>query len=85
MNQSFKSFSLLILVTASMVVVISASWHSLEELHFLKSFYPDSFSVADVFYASAVELIRVMIISLPFCLVIWVSLHLLGLSREKDD
>ena len=85
MNQSFKSFLLLLALTASIVFIIGACWHSLEELHFFKSFYPEEFTVAEAFYASAVELIKVTIISLPFCLIIWVSLYLLGPSREKDD
>lgn len=84
MNQSSKSFLLLLAFIGSLAVMSSASWHSLEEIHYFKSFYPEEFSVAEVFYASAVELIKVTIIGAPFYLIMLVSLYLLGLSSRKD-
>ena len=85
MNQSFKSLLLLLALIASLVVVASACWHSLEDLDYFKSFYPEDFTVTEAFYASAVELIKVTIISLPFFLLVFVSLHLLRLNRRQDD
>ena len=85
MNRSFKSFLPLLVLTASLIVVASACWHSLEEIHYFKSFYPKEFTVTETFYASGVELIKVTLIGAPFCLIILVSLYLLSLSSRKVD
>jgi len=58
-------------------------WHSITEIHYLKSFFPTQFSVQDAYYASAVELIKVVIIGIPIVVIIAVGLNLLGRS-EKD-
>ncbi len=64
--------------TISGVVLFSAvCWHSVEEIHYLKSFFPQQFSVQDAYYATAVELMKVIITGLPIGLVIAVCLHLL--------
>ena len=76
---------LLIALTFSLVIVASASWHSLEALDHFKSFYPEQFTVTESFYASGVELIKVTIISLPFFLIVFVSLCLLRFSSGKND
>jgi len=65
-------------------ITFAVCWHSLEEIHHLKSFYPGRFTVEEAFYASAVELVKVIIISLPFFLVILVSLCLLSILRKRD-
>jgi hypothetical protein len=41
-----------------------------QEIHYLKSFYPKQFSVQEAFWASAVELVKVLVISIPFLFVI---------------
>ncbi|HSL92257.1 MAG TPA: hypothetical protein VK863_06375 [Candidatus Limnocylindrales bacterium] len=55
-------------IAAGIVAVSAVCWHSVEEIHYLKSFYPKEFSVQEAFYASAVELVKVVIIGLPFLL-----------------
>ena len=64
-------------VVISIVIVSAVCWHSVSEIHYLKSLYPHDFSVEDAFYASAVELIKVLIISIPFFFVVAVGLCLL--------
>jgi hypothetical protein len=39
--------------------------HSVEEIHYLKSFFPERFTVEEAYYASLVELIKVVIIGVP--------------------
>ncbi|MBQ27602.1 MAG: hypothetical protein CMH81_05610 [Nitrospiraceae bacterium] len=56
--------------------------HSLEEIHYLKSFYPSMFSVEETFYASGVEFFKVLIISLPLYVIIRICLAFLGRSRK---
>jgi hypothetical protein len=48
-----------------------------EEIHYLKTFFPRQFSVEEAFYAAGVELIKVVIISVPFIGIIIIGLCLL--------
>jgi ABC-type phosphate transport system permease subunit len=64
-------------IVVAIAVVSAVCWHSVEEIHYLKTFYPRQFSVAEAFYASGVELVKVIIIAIPFVLVIAVALHAL--------
>jgi len=73
---------ILSVVAISIVIVSAVCWHSVSEIHYLKSFYPHDFSVEDAFYASGVELIKVLIISIPFFFIVAVGLCLL-LFRER--
>ncbi|MEJ2430465.1 MAG: hypothetical protein P8075_16340 [Deltaproteobacteria bacterium] len=68
----------------SILIVAAVCYHSLEEIHYLKSFYPKQFTVEEAFYASGVELIKVVVIGVPFFLVLWVSLCLLKNLSNKD-
>jgi len=56
-------------IAISIIVVSAVCWHSIEEIHYFKTFYPKQFSVEEAFYASAVELVKVIIISLPLILI----------------
>jgi hypothetical protein len=85
MSGFWKKLLLSLAIVVSMVVVAAVCWHSLEEIHYLKSFYPKSFTVEEAFYASGVELIKVFVIGVPFFLVLWVSLYLLKIQRNKDS
>jgi len=69
---------------AGILIVSAICWHSVGEIHYMKSFYPKQFTVEDAFYASAVELVKVLIISLPFCLIIAISLYLLRHFDKKS-
>ncbi len=68
-----------------MGVIFAVCWHSLDEIHYLKSFFPVRFSVEEAFYASGIELIKVIIISLPLALIIYVSLRLFDIFRNKNS
>ena len=85
MGGFWKKILLSLAIVVSIVIVAAVCWHSLEEIHYLKSFYPKHFTVEEAFYASGVELIKVCVISMPFFLVLWVSLHLLKIQRNKDE
>ena len=76
-NGKFKRFLLLLLVSVSIVALAAVCLHSLEEIHYLKSFFPRSFTVQEAFFAGALELIKVAIIALPLLLVVIVCLILL--------
>jgi hypothetical protein len=61
---------ILFAIIASVVVVSAVCWHSVGEIHYLKSFFPQRFSVEEAFYASAVEFIKVLIIAVPLFFII---------------
>jgi hypothetical protein len=75
---------LIALVTLAVAAIGAVCLHSLEEIHYLKSFFPPAFTVQEAFYASAIELIKVLIIALPLGLIISVSLLFLWhLDKDK--
>ncbi|WP_432823489.1 hypothetical protein [Trichloromonas sp.] len=65
------------LLTLALVAVSAACLHSLEEIHYLKSFFPRRFTVQEAFYASAIELIKLTILALPLALIIAVCIAFL--------
>ncbi len=73
---------ILSVIAISIIVVLAVCLHSLEEIHYLKSFFPQQFTVEEAFYASAVELIKIAIIGLPFILIIGTGLYLLRYLKE---
>ena len=85
MSGFWKRLLLSLAIVMSILIVAAVCWHSLEEIHYLKSFYPKEFTVEDAFYASGVELIKVVIIGVPFFLVLWVSLYLLKILGDRDE
>ena len=85
MSGFWKRLLLSLAIVASILIVAAVCWHSLEEIHYLKSFYAQQFTVAEAFYASGVELIKVLVIGVPFFLVLWVSLSLLKILGHRDE
>ena len=79
-----KSILSIAAAVISALIIFAVSWHSLEEIHYLKSFYPAKFAVEEAFFASGVELIKVLIISIPLTVVIALSVYFLKDSRKKD-
>ncbi len=77
-----KKFFLLGLLILALVTLSAVCFHSIEEIHYLKSFFPQSFTVQDAFYASAIELIKVTILILPLVLIIVVCLVYLKQDRQ---
>ena len=84
MSGFWKRLLLSLAIVMSVLIVAAVCYHSLEEIHYLKSFYPKQFTVEEAFYASAVELIKVLVIGVPFFLVLWVSLCLLKTLSDKE-
>jgi Na+-driven multidrug efflux pump len=77
------SILIILAVIVSILVIFGVSWHSVEEIHYLKSFYPQTFTVEEAYYAGWVEFIKVHIINIPFVVVIFVGLYLLRQLRGR--
>jgi hypothetical protein len=74
-------FSITIL---GVIVFAAVCWHSVDEIHYVKLFFPKRFSVQEAYYATAIELIKVIIIGLPIVLIIAVGLYLLRhINKEQ--
>lgn len=73
-----KTYSILIFSTTILGVVIFSAvcWHSIDEIHYLKSFFPKQFTVQEAYYATVIELIKIIIIGLPIALIISAGLYL---------
>ena len=67
-------------IVISIFIVAAVCRHSVEEIHYLKKFYPKQFSVEEVFYASAVELVKVIIIPIDLA----DSLHVICQVNDLD-
>ena len=72
-------------IAAGVVGFSAVCLHSLEEIHYLKSFFPREFTMEEAFYAAAVELIKVIIIGLPILVIIGVCLAKLRDSKKPPD
>lgn len=72
-------------IAIGIFVIAAVSWHSVEEIHYLKTFYPKHFTVEEAFFASGVELIKVILIGLPLFLVMGVGLYLLGYLKKDAE
>ena len=79
-----KTAFLLLTVFIVIGIIGAVCWHSIEEIHYLKSFFPDRFTVQEAFYASGIELIKIILISLPLILIIFTCHHLIGIFRSED-
>lgn len=62
-----------VMVVLAIAAVTGVCLHSLEEIHYLKSFFPPEFTVQEAFYAAMIELIKVVIIAIPLILIIAVA------------
>ena len=82
MNTIFRIINIIVIVI-SVVALSTICWHSIEEIHYLKSFFPKQFSAEEAMYASIVELIKIVILSIPFLLVIGSGLFVMRESRQK--
>ena len=65
-KQKLSVFSTLILI--GWIIITAVSLHSVQEIHYFKTFYPQSFTVTEAGYATIVELIKVALISFPIIL-----------------
>jgi len=80
----FRPRNLLIVpIVLALAALTAVCLHSLEEIHYLKSFFPPSFTVQDAFYAGVLELIKVAIIAFPLVLLIAVCLFFARPPRDR--
>lgn len=68
-----KNLFLYSVIIVCLIVISIVSFHSVWEIHYLKSFYPGNFTVVDAGWASVVELIKVSLTSFPLILLIIMS------------
>lgn len=68
---------LIVLVILSIGIITAVAFHSTQEIHYLKSFFPEEFTVQEAKDASIIELIKVIIISIPIIFLIAVCLTIL--------
>jgi hypothetical protein len=81
MNRAYRIVSLVI-TGVGLAVISGICWHSIEEIHYLKSFFPKQFTVQEAYYASKIELIKIAIICFPILVIVGISLYLLHCSRK---
>lgn len=74
---------LVTLVFVALAAITAVCLHSLKEVHYLKTFLPQSFSAQEACYAGALELIKVGIITLPLVLIIAVCLFFYRLHFKR--
>jgi ABC-type phosphate/phosphonate transport system permease subunit len=55
-------------------VFAAVCFHSVQEIHYLKTFFPKDFTMDEAFHAAMIELIKVVIIGLPILLIIAICL-----------
>ena len=75
---------LMLLIASALATTTAVCLHSLEEIHYLKTFFPRAFSVEEAFYAGGLELIKVVFITIPLLLLIIVCLFLLRQWRDNS-
>ena len=73
---------MMLAISVSVVFLFAVCFHSLEEIHYLKSFFPQTFTMEQAFYASAIELIKIVIIAVPFVVVIYMGLFYLKNRKQ---
>jgi hypothetical protein len=64
-----REAALLSAIGVCLVAVCAISWHSVEEIHYLKTFYPRHFTVQEAWYATLVELVKVALAIFPLLLI----------------
>ncbi len=78
-----KRVLLTILFIGAALVYAAICLHSVQEIHYLKSFFPGKFTVEEAFYASAVELVKVVIIGIPILAIMALCAFFLGKEGRK--
>ena len=73
---------MVLIISVSLVFLFAVCFHSLEEIHYLKSFFPQTFTMEQAFYASVIELIKIAIIAVPLVVVIYIGLYYLKNRKQ---
>ena len=82
MKRAYRVLSMIITVVG-LAVISGVCWHSIEEIHYLKSFFPKHFTVQEAYYASKIELIKIAIICFPVLVIIGIILFILRYHRKE--
>jgi hypothetical protein len=83
MKRTYPLFFLSI-IAICVILLAAVCWHSVGEIHYLKSFFPGKFSVEEAYYASLVELIKIAIICFPVIVIIGISLFMMRYFDNKS-
>jgi len=81
MKKDILFWTIIIVSFIFLVLVIN---HSVYEIHYLKSFFPDNFTVEQAKDAAIVELIKIFFISIPILIIIWICLNILRKKQPKS-
>ena len=73
-----------LLVVLGVIVFSAVCFHSVQEIHYLKTFFPTDFAVDEAFDAAAIELIKVIIIGFPILLITGICLIKLRESKSES-
>ncbi|MCG6970362.1 MAG: hypothetical protein LJE85_11395 [Gammaproteobacteria bacterium] len=73
---------MVLIIFVSLMFLFAVCFHSLEEIHYLKSFFPQTFTMEQAFYASVIELIKIAIIAVPLVVVIYIGLYYLKNRKQ---
>ena len=80
--KDYGRYLLYFVLIFSIVFISAVAYHSVEEIHYLKSFFPREFSVQEAKDASVVELVKVGIIGIPLMLIIFACIAFLKIGRN---
>jgi len=72
-----------VVAAGCLAAIAAVSWHSVEEIHYLKTFYPARFTVEEAFWAAGVEGLKVALISFPLLLILGLALWIGWESRRR--
>ena len=76
-----KKYILWAIIIICLLTIFGVARHSVDEIHYMKHFYPPVFTVEEAYYASKVELIKVVIVSVPLVVLIFTAISML--KRKK--
>lgn len=65
----------------ALIFMSAVSCHSVQEIHYLKSFFPQDFTTEQAMHAGIIELAKIIIIAIPTFLLIILCLGLLKLRK----
>ncbi|UFS68706.1 hypothetical protein LPW11_12380 [Geomonas sp. RF6] len=71
------SVSIAVMIVVGILFLAGVCWHSVGEIHYLKTFYPSSFNIDQAYEATRIEAIKVGIIAFPVIVAIAAGLYVL--------
>lgn len=77
-----KKYILWAIIIICLLTIFGVARHSVDEIHYMKRFYPPEFTVEEAYYASKVEFIKVVITSIPLVVLIFISLFIFKYRKK---